>query len=72
MSQYNLILAWLKAGNTIDRVYATHIKFGRCGRLAARIGEMKNAGYDIGKVMVKTTTGAYIAQYRLIKEKPNG
>lgn len=71
MSQYNLILAWLKAGNTIDRTYATHIKFGRCGRLAARIREMKDAGHDISKVMVKTATGAYIASYSIQKDKPN-
>ena len=71
MTQYNLILAWLKAGNTIDRTYATHHKFGRCGRLAARIREMRKIGYVISTVMVKTSTGAYIASYSLQKEKPN-
>ena len=68
-AQYRLILAHLKNGHTINRDECEVPRFGMCRRLAARIGEMRKDGYNIGRVMVVGWTGTEIAQYSLITEK---
>ncbi len=67
-TQYRLILAHLKTGQTIDRNLACTLKFQYCGRLAARICEMRKMGHVIHKTMYRTCTGSYIAIYSLQKE----
>lgn len=62
MSRQNTcILKWLARGNSLTAVQALH-EFG-CFRLAARIAELRDKGHTIGKRMVRTEGGAYIAEY---------
>lgn len=72
--QYNLILAHLKAGNTINRDECEVPKFGNCQRLPARIREMVEAGHEFARIRVVGKTGTKIMQYSLIasKEAENG
>ena len=39
----------------------------RIGRLAARVGELREDGHNITTENVKTTTGARVGRYHLIK-----
>lgn len=68
MTQNEQILAALRAGpltplQALDR-------FG-CFRLAARIGELRQSGHDIRKVLIDTREGKRIARYWLLKEARN-
>ena len=55
------IKAYLKRGYRITAIDALQT-FG-CFRLAARIKDLKDEGMEIDKVMVKTASGARVAQY---------
>ena len=66
-SQARKILAHLKAGRTITHLDA-EAEFN-CMRLAARICDLRKAGYRIKSEPVTTLSGARIAEYRL--EQPD-
>jgi hypothetical protein len=55
------ILEMMRRG---DRITAYTV-FLRCGsmRLGARVYDLKRKGYAINKRMVKTQSGAYVAEY---------
>jgi len=61
VSQVNQIKAHLNQGYRITAIDAL-ASFG-CFRLAARISDLKQEGYNIDKVMVETASGARVAQY---------
>ena len=61
VTQKNEIKSHLKMGFRITAIDALD-KFG-CFRLAARIKDLKDEGMEIDKVMVKTASGARVAQY---------
>jgi len=61
VSQTNQIKAYLNQGYRITAIDAL-TTFG-CFRLAARIGDLKQEGYNVDKVMVETESGARVAQY---------
>ena len=69
-TQCGMIAAYLEQGNTITHLEALYL-FG-CFHLSSRICDLKNRGYNIGRVMVKTPTGKHIAQYFLKDETTNG
>lgn len=64
-SQSAQILAWLESGKTITGMEALD-QIG-CFRLAARIKDLKNDGYDIRTETVPTPSGAPIARYSLAR-----
>ena len=70
MSQPDAILAWLKAGHCLDPLTALG-KFGT-NRLAARICELRQAGYKIRTEPTKVTkrdgSSARVAVYKLVAE----
>ena len=69
MSQATQIADWLRAGNPITPLEALD-RFG-CNRLAARIGNLKDAGMDIHAEMVEVATRAgttRVARYSLKRE----
>ena len=61
ISQVNQIKAHLNQGYRITAIDALS-SFG-CFRLAARINDLKQVGYNIDKVMVETASGSRVAQY---------
>jgi hypothetical protein len=61
VSQASEIKEYLKQGYRITAIDALQT-FG-CFRLAARIKDLKDEGMEIDKVMVKTASGARVAQY---------
>ena len=66
-SQRAKILQHLESGGTITAMQA--ISWFNCGRLAARIQELRvlhNIPFD---PKVKTLGGAWISQYRLVESK---
>ena len=63
-SQNNAILAYMQEGNTITTLEALNL-FG-CMRLASRINDLRNRGYDIRTDKVVTPTGKRVAQYVLL------
>lgn len=63
MSQTAAILEHLKAGHCLDPMSALR-RFG-CFRLAARVGELRGAGYRVETRMITTRTGKRVAVYRL-------
>ena len=63
MSQTNQILKLLKAGQTITPIIALNL-FG-CMRLAARILEIRNMGYNVLTTTI-TANGKNFAGYKLI------
>ena len=66
MSQRAQVLAWLRKGRTITHLEAERL-FG-CIRVAARIDELRNAGWPIvtDMIQVRTKAGkARVACYRL-------
>jgi hypothetical protein len=65
-SQNNLILNYLKAGNTLTPLEALH-KFG-CFRLGARIWDLRIAGHDIASKIIEVN-GKRVARYQLSDEK---
>ena len=64
-SQCNQIIAWLEKGNTITQLEA--LKMFGCFRLASRIHDIRERGYDIKAEKVATSTGKLICQYSLNK-----
>ena len=66
-SQCKEILDYLKQGNGITQLEALQ-KFG-CGRLSARIWDLRNSGHEIKTRMaaVRNRNGkkCYVAEYRL-------
>ena len=65
-AQTDSILAHLKTGGCVDPITALK-KFG-CNRLAARIRELREAGYEIETKMTKVRTRAgttRVAVYRM-------
>jgi hypothetical protein len=61
--QASRILEFLKAGNRITPIDALNL-FG-CFRLGGRIYDLKKAGYQIEREMVKLNNGKRVARYRL-------
>ncbi|HXI41609.1 MAG TPA: helix-turn-helix domain-containing protein [Bryobacteraceae bacterium] len=63
MSQNQAILTYLKRGRTIDPQVALRL-FGSF-RLAARIKDLREVGYQISREMVHGRNGNRFARYRL-------
>lgn len=66
MTQSQVILDYMKAGNAITQMDA--LKIAGCFRLAARIFDLRAQGHRIEMVPVHTDTGKYIASYVLNKK----
>lgn len=64
-SQNNQIIAWLEKGNTITQLEALNM-FG-CFRLASRIHNLRERGYNIKAEKITTHTGKIVCQYSLDK-----
>lgn len=65
-SQCAMILDWLERGFSINWMQA--VKMFGCGRLQARINDLRNKGYNIKTNMVRNElTGKKYADYTLIK-----
>lgn len=62
-TQNGQILAHLRAGNGLTALDALQM-FG-CSRLAARIADLKGAGYPITSAMVTLPNGKRVARYTL-------
>jgi len=62
-TQAGKILVYLQAGNRITALEALQ-QFG-CFRLAARIHELRNQGWQIGERTVQTRGGKRVAEYSL-------
>ena len=62
-TQNGQILAHLRAGHGLTSLEALQM-FG-CSRLAARIADLKGAGYAITSTMVTLPNGKRVATYRL-------
>jgi hypothetical protein len=62
-TQAGKILAYLQAGNRITALEALQ-QFG-CLRLAARIYELRNQGWQIAERMVETGGGKRVAEYSI-------
>jgi len=60
-TQIKQIKAHLEMGYRITALDALN-KF-KCFRLASRINDLKQEGYNVDKVMVETESGSRIAQY---------
>ena len=63
LSQNAKILRALKRGAKLSHFTAER-RFG-CTRLAARINNLRNAGHQIVRVMLKTRTGGRFAVYSM-------
>jgi hypothetical protein len=63
MSQTNMILSYLKRGNSLTPLSALNLF--KTMRLAARIKEIKECGVRIETTRLKLSTGKSVAQYRL-------
>ena len=62
-TQAGKILAYLQAGNRITALEA--LQRFQCFRLAARIYELRNQGWQIAERMVETGSGKRVAEYSL-------
>lgn len=67
-NQSAMILAYMQRGQRIDHLKAQAMF--RCARLAARIGELREAGHDIKTEMVDNHNGGRHAEYYLESEAP--
>jgi len=65
MIQKMEILQYLQAGNSLTQLEAL-MKFG-CMRLASRISEIRQMGYEIDVDFIVTRQGKRVAQYSLGK-----
>lgn len=63
MSQNNSILEYLKQGNSITALEA--LKSFQCMRLASRVNDIKNMGYEVISSMIEIPSGKKVASYRL-------
>lgn len=61
ITQTKQIKEHLNKGYRITAIDA--LKNFSCFRLAARINDLKQEGYNVDKVMVETESGARVAQY---------
>jgi hypothetical protein len=61
MTQNDQILKYLEAGNTITPIDALQL-FG-CFRLSARIFELRQKGYKIGKVILRRSDTNYACYF---------
>jgi len=62
-TQANAILGYLRGGNRVTPISALNL-FG-CFRLAARVCELRKAGWPITEKKVVTPTGKRVAEYSL-------
>ena len=60
-SQNKMIKAHLESGQTLTATDAL-LEFN-CFRLAARIADLKQAGYPVDKTMIELPSGKRVAQY---------
>ena len=67
MNQNKEVLAWLKKGKTLTPLDAL-TRFG-CFRLAARIYELKQAGWPIHCDRRTTSSGKVVGYYTLVNDK---
>ena len=65
-TQTTQILEYLESGKTISPAEA--LVWAGCFRLAARINDLRNAGYDIETDMKKDSNGRRYARYRLVPQ----
>ena len=61
--QTKKVLGWLQAGNTITAMQARKL-FG-IDRLAARIGEIRDAGYDVVTTMIRVRNKKTVGRYSI-------
>lgn len=66
MSQTDLILDHLQAGKPITPLQA--LRLWGCFRLAARIADLRERGYEIASERVETQHGKRVAMYRLMRK----
>ena len=62
-TQAHQILGYLRDGNRVTPIDALNL-FG-CFRLAARVCELRKAGWAISERKIKTSTGKRVAEYSL-------
>lgn len=67
LAQKKKIAVYLLAGNTLTQMDALRM-FG-CFRLASRINDLRNEGYDIATERVVTSNGKRVARYRMAEVK---
>ena len=65
MTQNQKILKALKRGRKLTAMKA--LKEFKCFRLASRINDLKNQGFNIVSTLKKTKDGKRFAEYQLIK-----
>ncbi len=65
VAQKKRIAVYLLAGNSITQMDALRM-FG-CFRLASRINDLRNEGYDIATERVLTSNGKRVASYRMVE-----
>ena len=65
-TQCNMIADWLTNGNTLTSLDA--LKMFGCMRLASRICDLRDRGYDIETKRIKLSTNKYVTQYSLKKD----
>ena len=65
VAQKKQIAGYLLAGNSITQMDALRM-FG-CFRLASRINDLRNEGYDIATERVVTSNGKRVARYRMME-----
>lgn len=61
MTQNNMIAEWLKKGYSITSLEA--LKMFGCMRLASRICDLRDRGYEINTCKIKTETGKWVTEY---------
>jgi hypothetical protein len=69
-TQKQQILEYMKQGNAITALDALGM-FGSF-RLGARIYDLKEDGYEIGKRMIQVNTGKWVAEYWLKSKMRSG
>lgn len=65
-TQCNMIANYLERGFSITSLEALQM-FG-CMRLASRICDLRERGYEINTCKIKTETGKWVTEYTLIKK----
>lgn len=60
----DLVLAHLETGETITGMEC--LEWFKCIRCAARIGELRDVGYNIETEFIKTPSGKRVGRYKLI------
>lgn len=63
-SQCDRIVNYLKAGYSLTSLEALQM-FG-CMRLASRICDLRDRGYEINTCRVKTPSGKYVTEYSMV------